>query len=64
MKNELNIEEYFNGVKSNDRSILSRAITLIESSKKAHQILINKPYEVIGGSEMSTDLVQKSIEQS
>ena len=39
MKNELNIEEYFNGVKSNDRSILSRAITLIESSKKAHQIL-------------------------
>jgi len=39
MKNELSIEEYFNGVKSNDRSILSRAITLIESSKKAHQIL-------------------------
>ena len=42
MKNELNIEEYFNGVKSNNRSILSRAITLIESSKKSHQILAEK----------------------
>tara|TARA_B110000467_G_C18271403_1_gene452594 strand:+ start:127 stop:1101 length:975 start_codon:yes stop_codon:yes gene_type:complete len=39
MKNELSIEEYYNGVKSNDRSILSRAITLIESSKREHQFL-------------------------
>ena len=39
MKKELTLDEYFNGVKVNDRSILSRAITLIESTKAEHQAL-------------------------
>ncbi|MBL4652873.1 MAG: methylmalonyl Co-A mutase-associated GTPase MeaB [Flavobacteriales bacterium] len=39
MKIELTLDEYFTGVKASDRSILSRAITLIESTKKEHQAL-------------------------
>lgn len=43
MNNQLNNPDYFiNGILSGDISILSRAITLIESTKKEHQELAGK----------------------
>lgn len=39
MTNKYNIEELFAGIKSNDRTLLARAITLIESNLNTHQEL-------------------------
>ncbi|MBT4790856.1 MAG: methylmalonyl Co-A mutase-associated GTPase MeaB [Halobacteriovoraceae bacterium] len=39
MKKELSVNEYLNGIKNKDLSILAKAITLIESKKKEHQTL-------------------------
>ncbi len=37
-RNELTVEEYVNGIEGGDLAILSRAITLVESKRKDHQI--------------------------
>src|SRR5271157_3479489 len=42
---ELSAEEYFNGIVSGDRIILSRAITLVESSLDRHQPISNQIIE-------------------
>jgi len=39
MKKDLSLDELFSGFKHKDRAYLSRAITLIESSNKDHQVL-------------------------
>jgi LAO/AO transport system kinase len=36
MRNELTLEQYINGIKAKDISILSRAITIVESKKDEH----------------------------
>jgi LAO/AO transport system kinase len=38
-KNLLSVDEYFEGIVSGNRSILAKAITLIESEKSEHKIL-------------------------
>src|SRR5680860_574438 len=38
-RSELSLEDYAQGVRSGDRVILARAITLIESTKSEHQAL-------------------------
>jgi LAO/AO transport system kinase len=38
-RRQLSLEDYFNGVRAGDMSVLARAITLIESNAPAHQVL-------------------------
>lgn len=40
-RKNLSLDDYFNGIKSGDISILSRAITLVESHKNEHKELAN-----------------------
>ena len=47
MKNSLSINEYVEGILQKDISVLSRAITLVESTKPEHQQLANKIIEKI-----------------
>ncbi len=42
---KLSVDDYLNGILSGNRMILSKAITLIESSKKEHQILAQEIIE-------------------
>ncbi len=44
-KSALSLDDYFDGIRKGDRSILSRAITLIESSLPKHQVLAQKIIE-------------------
>lgn len=45
-KTPLNAREYFNGIKNKNRAILSKAITLIESSKPQHQKIAEELIEI------------------
>lgn len=51
MKKEHSIDELFNGIQNGDRSMLSRAITLVESSKHEHH-------------QMAEELIQKCMPYS
>lgn len=44
-KKELSVADYVNGITGGDRVILSRAITLIESVKPAHQVIAQEVIE-------------------
>lgn len=45
-KNQLSVNEYFNGIKSGNRTILSKAITLIESTNPKHQQIAEELIEL------------------
>ena len=44
-RRELSLENYIQGIRSGDRMILGRAITLIESANPKHQILAQQIIE-------------------
>jgi len=44
-RKELSVDEYINGIRKNDRSILSRAITLVESNLPEHTLVSRKIVE-------------------
>ncbi len=45
-KQQLSVTEYFNGIKAGNRTILSKAITLIESSSESHQKIAEELIEL------------------
>ena len=45
-KHQLSVNEYFNGIKAGNRTILSKAITLIESSSENHQKIAEELIEI------------------
>lgn len=45
-KNQLSVNEYFNGIKEGNRTILSKAITLIESSNATHHQIAEELIEL------------------
>jgi len=53
-KQLLTADEYINGIKSGDRFILSRAITLIESNNKKHRQLAQKIMAGCAGSDQNS----------
>src|SRR5436189_6419247 len=53
MRPELNIDQYFNGVRSGEFAVLARALTLIESNNPQHEPLaeelLNRLLPLTGG---------------
>ena len=46
-RRELSVQEYIDGVIQNDRTILARAITLVESNRRDHQLLAQQVLDAL-----------------